>query len=279
MTDTSKLIEAVKAAVAEGEAIITKAQRDYKFAPSADDDDGPRIPFKSARAVRAEALAGPYQSTYDVFTETIPVTIQNIVNYAQAGRSVAAGWGLAKLREDYEKVEPRDMPADEMSWAAFARKRVPLPTEQLNQLLGNLAFSGGRLQCVKCDTLTICRCGCGEPYVNEHRWAESESEPVTKGETKVSIGRPPISEKAMTGAERLRKYRERKRNSAPFASVAEARSSDKIAFMNRIDTAWRLIDVYDGSLPEHLDQDMRELAEATAAKAAALVQQLRERPS
>jgi hypothetical protein len=101
----------------------------------------------------------------------LPEMIGRIVSYERAGRHVAAGMGLARLRQHYETFDPRDLPADEQSWEAFATKHLLLPQMRIAELIGKMVHHGGLLRCTKCGTRSKCECSCGAPYVGEHRWA------------------------------------------------------------------------------------------------------------
>ena len=104
----------------------------------------------------------------------------NLIAYTvtaeRAGRPKAVGVGLARLREHYEAFDARDLLPDEQSWQAFAVKHVPLQPERVAELIGKMVHHGGMLRCTRCGTFTRCACGCGRPYVGEHRWSLSVEE-------------------------------------------------------------------------------------------------------
>ena len=256
--NVDELLETTRAIVADGEAIVEKAQQDF------------------SRAARPITTSG--RVTGSLLGETTASLIQNIISYERNPRQwVPAAMALARLRETYDAFDPRNLAPDEQNWEAFAGKHVPLSPERIAELIGKMVFKGGRLQCLGCGTHTVCRCSCGVPYINEHEWGRRIAPgTVTENVTERRHHGPVPSGKAMTDAERARKYRKRKRNLAQPASNREAKDSYKFAYMNRIDTAWRLIDAYDGVAPEILDDEMCALMEATAAKATALAKQLRE---
>jgi hypothetical protein len=102
---------------------------------------------------------------------TLTEMIGHIVDYERAGRRVAVGLGLTRLRERYEGLDPEDLPPDEQSWEAFVAKHLPLPAERIAELIGKMVHHGGVLHCTKCGTKSKCGCGCGAPYVGDHRWA------------------------------------------------------------------------------------------------------------
>jgi hypothetical protein len=95
--------------------------------------------------------------------------IEHAVEFERAGRHVTAAAALAKLRERHAVLAPNDLAADERSWPDFARKRVPLPPERIDELIGGMVYRGGLLQCTKCGGIAICPCGCGAPYLVERR--------------------------------------------------------------------------------------------------------------
>ena len=102
---------------------------------------------------------------------TLTEMIGHIVDYDRAGRRVAAGLGLTRLRQHYECLDPKDLPLDEQDWEAFAIKHLPLPQMRVAELIGTVVHHGGLLRCTKCGTKSKCECGCGAPYVGEHHWA------------------------------------------------------------------------------------------------------------
>jgi Winged helix-turn-helix DNA-binding len=98
--------------------------------------------------------------------------IEHAVAFERAARPITAAAALAKVRERHAALASTDLAADEQTWADFAHKRVPLPPERIDELIGGMVHRGGLLQCTKCGAGTICACGCGVPYVGEHRaWA------------------------------------------------------------------------------------------------------------
>jgi len=97
--------------------------------------------------------------------------INHIIDYERAGRRVAVGLGLTRLRQHYECLDPEDLPPDEQSWEAFAGKHLPLPQVRIAELIGKMVHHGGLLRCTKCSARTKSECGCGAPYVGEHHWA------------------------------------------------------------------------------------------------------------
>lgn len=98
--------------------------------------------------------------------------IEHAVAFERAGRHVTAAAALAKLRERYAALSPTDLAADELTWPDFARKRIPLPPARIDELIGGMVHRGGLLRCSNCGAGSLCACGCGVPYVGEHRtWA------------------------------------------------------------------------------------------------------------
>lgn len=109
----------------------------------------------------------------------LPV-IEQAVAFERAGRHITAAAALAKVRERYAVLSPTDLAADEQTWPDFARKRVPLPPERIDELIGGMVHRGGLLRCTNCGAGSLCACGCGVPYVGEHRtWAA----PIAKAAT------------------------------------------------------------------------------------------------
>ena len=198
--------------VAEGLAIVKRAQQDGKLTEVAGDGplmQGWRRGERRRRSLLTEGAPAGVPSMLD--------QIHNALAYERAGRSIPAGLTLAVLRNWFESFEPAGLPPDENTWPKFAGKRIPLPPERINQLLGEVARRGGLLRCKHCGTAALCSCPCGAPYLPE-RWAMPVAEavePVTKNVTKnPRRGRPP-KDATMTAAERKRKQREHQRNSAP----------------------------------------------------------------
>jgi hypothetical protein len=106
---------------------------------------------------------------YDTADAWLDDAIAAVVAFERAGRSVVAGAGLARLRERFEG----GLGIDEDSaaaWAQFVTDRIPFPSARVNELLGQMVHRGGLLRCTKCGAAVRCECGCGTPYVGEHRW-------------------------------------------------------------------------------------------------------------
>jgi hypothetical protein len=170
--DVSEILNAARVAAAEGEAIIEKAREDHHLKPS-DDEDGPLMQTWKRRDPTIKA-------TPSAISEMLVNLIGYIVESDRAGRRVGAGAGLVRLREHYDNIDPRDLPGDEQSWGAFAAKHIPLPAARVSELIGAMVVRGGSLRCVRCGTATRCACGCGRPYVSEHRWAMSVEAMLTE---------------------------------------------------------------------------------------------------
>lgn len=161
-SSTAELIAATRKAVLEGESLVGRARSEHGLAHDSD-DDGPRTTAWKQGKAQATIPASPIP--IPSFSEMI----ENIVCFERAGRPIAAALGLTRLREHYAAIDLDELPADERSWSAFTRKRVPLPPERIDELIGRMLHRGGILRCTKCGTGTACACGCGAPYVNEHR--------------------------------------------------------------------------------------------------------------
>lgn len=156
--------------------------------------------------------AFPLQAQVPLEPVESEVLIANIVRWMEMGREIAAASGLVVLRLRFEALDPATLLENERTWDEFVRRRIPVPAEQVNELLGRMVHRGGLLRCTKCGTVTGCSCHCGVAYVGEHPWATPVTEKVTE---KPRRGRP-SSGSALTAAERKRKQRNRQRNpSAP----------------------------------------------------------------
>jgi hypothetical protein len=163
--DVRKILETAHAAVVDGEIIIERAREDHGLNKPLDDDGPPTRAWK-----QRDPSAEPPPSAMNV---TLIEMIGHIVDYENAGRGVAAGLGLTRLRQHYEGFDSADLPPDEQSWEAFAAKHLPLPQIRVAELIGKLVHHGGLLRCTKCGTKSKCECNCGAPYVGEHHWAMS----------------------------------------------------------------------------------------------------------
>ena len=161
--DISEIIDAVRADVAAGESVIERAREDHGFGFDGD-DDGPLTQAWKRRDLTVEA-------TPSMINEMLISLIAYIVEAERKGRPLTVGVGLTRLREHYDGYNPRDLPPDEQTWQAFALKHVPLPAARVIELIGKVRLHGGMLRCTKCGTRSRCECGCGVPYVGEHRWA------------------------------------------------------------------------------------------------------------
>ena len=171
LDEVSEILDAARAAAVEGNAIVERAHVDYRLAQSFYDDSEkiplPTLPYWKRRDPTVEA-------TPSAISEMLINLIAYIVNAERAGRPKVAGLGLARLREHYEAFDAEELPPDEQSWQAFAAKHVPLPPEQVAELIGKMVHHRRTmLRCTKCGTFSRCACGCGRPYVNEHRWSLS----------------------------------------------------------------------------------------------------------
>jgi hypothetical protein len=161
--DISEIIDAVRADVAAGESVIERAREDHGFGFDGD-DDGPLTQAWKRRDLTVEA-------TPSMINEMLASLIGYIVEAERKGRPLTVGVGLTRLREHYDGYNPRDLPPDEQTWQAFALKHVPLPAARVVELIGKVRLHGGMLRCTKCGTRSKAECGCGAPYVGEHRWA------------------------------------------------------------------------------------------------------------
>jgi len=161
--DISEIIDAVRADVAAGESVIERAREDHGIGFDGDDDG----PLTQAWKRRDQSV----KATPSMISEMLASLIGYIVEAERRGRPLTVGVGLTRLREHYDGYNPRDLPADEQTWQAFALKHVPLPAARVVELIGKVRLRGGMLRCTKCGTRSKAECGCGAPYVGEHRWA------------------------------------------------------------------------------------------------------------
>lgn len=165
MKTTDNIAEA-RQAVEVGEQITERARRDFAMSElDGDNDEGPML-----RKWRARNSGIPPRTSPAALVDH--ELINNIIAYLQAGRRISAAMAMVTLRNRYEMLEPFELPADERSWETFATKHVPLPPELVRELLGRAIHSGDRISCVKCGATSKAVCGCGAPYVGEHRWAD-----------------------------------------------------------------------------------------------------------
>jgi hypothetical protein len=171
-----ELLQAVRTDLAAGETIIEKARADFGI-DHALDDDHQKIPLPSLPYWKQNDLV--INATSSAINEMLTNLIEYIVNAERAGRLKVAGVGLARLREHYEGFDTKDLPADEQSWQAFAAKHLPLPPERVTELIGLMVHRGAVLRCTKCGISSKCQCGCGAPYVGDHRFA-MRTEPKAK---------------------------------------------------------------------------------------------------
>ena len=161
-----EIVEAGLRAATDGLDIVKQTQADQQLAER--EDDGPKM---QAWLKRSATSAPPPRSKLS--DELVEMIGHCIVDSERTGRHKTAGVALTRLREHYDNIDPRDLSGDERSWETFATKHVPLPAERVAELIGKMVFSGGMLRCTSCGTFTRCACGCGRPYVGEHRWSMS----------------------------------------------------------------------------------------------------------
>ena len=160
MTVAREIIDAAKKAIAEADALLCKIHEDYARKPD----------LREMKNSPEQAPTPPV----DLLTEGHPSALQmieRIVEFENAGRTVVAALGIAVLRERYEGLNLSNLPADIDTWAKFTAKHVPLPSTRIAELIGKMVHRSGALQCTSCGEQTRCPCGCGTPYVSEHRWA------------------------------------------------------------------------------------------------------------
>lgn len=158
-----EIVEAVRSDVAKGLDIVerTLAEQNIQARP----DEAPDAAWLRPHAESVPVKAG--------LGDEISKLIANILEYERAGRRVSAGAGLVRLREHYDALDRAGLPDDEQTWEAYAAKHVRLAPERVSELAGKMVHHGGMLRCTKCGTGSQSYCGCGRPYVSEHRWGMS----------------------------------------------------------------------------------------------------------
>lgn len=162
-------LNATRKAIEEGDSIVQKARDDYRL-DAPDNADGPKMQnWKQGGFV--ELAPSP-------LNESLVELIKHIVNFDRAGRWISAAMALARLREQYDGFDTRDLPADESSWEGFTAKHVPMPPARIAELIGYMVHSGDLISCQKCSAKSKAVCGCGAPYLSTHRWAMPRCEPM-----------------------------------------------------------------------------------------------------
>src|SRR5262245_40210364 len=164
----AEITAAARKAIAEGDAILDRAHHIFGIERRHNDGDGPlmrawkcgEIPVR--RAARTEAPSTDQPS--------LPEMIRMIAESDRRGRPIVTALGLVKLRERYETLDPDELPEDERDWPAFARKRLPLPVDRINRLIGAMVHRGDILRCSACGSETASPCGCGAAYVSTRPW-------------------------------------------------------------------------------------------------------------
>ena len=104
MTAPRDHIAAARAALAEGEAIIKRANDDYHLSGKSHDDiDGPRM--QDWKQDHPEITAPAWK-----LDDEMANIIRTIINSNHAGRGVIASAALTALRERYGVLDPNDLP-------------------------------------------------------------------------------------------------------------------------------------------------------------------------
>ena len=151
----AELIRETYEAIAKGEDIVVRAHEEF------DRRNGHGVPVRPPPSFSFDGM------------------IASAVASMKAGRKVAAALTLTRLREDHEGLTDI-LPDDERNWGDFVRKRIPLPPQEVDQLIGNMVHKRTTLHCTQCDATAVSACGCGAPYVGNHPWAgTSTAKPVT----------------------------------------------------------------------------------------------------
>jgi hypothetical protein len=162
-----EIIDATKAAIADGEARVQRALDDLPRRK-----EPPPAPPPPPRAAE-EDDGGAVMS--------VDQHIAHIRECAGRNRWATAGFGLIELRKWYEASDPTAFADDERTWPAFIAKRLPsiAPTE-IDRLIGKVQYHGGALQCTRCGAEAVCHCGCGALYAVQHPWAAPPPAPAPK---------------------------------------------------------------------------------------------------
>jgi hypothetical protein len=146
--------DAVRKAVAEGGAIVRGVSESLRK-PRKDRS----LPVRKPPAAPTEDDGPPLLDM-----------VAHIIAAERAGRLVTAALGLARLREVYEGLDP----ATGAGWAEFVHTYLEpaIGLSRINELIGRMVHRGAMLRCSQCEAETRCPCGCGVPYVSQHRWAK-----------------------------------------------------------------------------------------------------------
>jgi hypothetical protein len=159
MSKTSEIVEAARAAIAQGHAHMERAHDELR----PQKEPVPPLP--------------PLAAEEDFLS--VDARVANIRESLRCNRRVAAGSGLVGLRQWYEASDPSAFPAGERTWADFTAQRMPwIEPADIQQLIGRALYRGALLQCTSCGARAACRCGCGAPYAVEHPWAAAAPAPA-----------------------------------------------------------------------------------------------------
>jgi hypothetical protein len=107
-----------------------------------------RTMFKPLEPLKDSFLSEPAELS-------IADLVANVIKMQRAGREIAAGLGLATLRNR--------MPAGD--WPRFLAEHFP-STEAAEKALGRVVYRNGIARCRRCSAEIVCPCGCGAPYVS-----------------------------------------------------------------------------------------------------------------
>lgn len=106
--------------------------------------------------------------------------IASAIAAMKSSRPIAAGLVFIQLRQSFGL---------DRDWREYI-EAVPLELEEVERLIGQVAFRNAMAGCAKCGTQVRCPCQCGAPYRPEKPWAD---EPDTEPETVAT--KPPASPK------------------------------------------------------------------------------------
>jgi hypothetical protein len=140
--------------------------------------------------------------------------IGRIVAAEGRGGLIAAGLGLIALKRRHAQALPGELGEEERTWEDLVGRHFRFSVERAEELMGALLHRGGVMRCTGCGTEQKCLCGCGVAY-----WPERAEKPRDEIVTKSPAGRKAIGDRAMTGAERMRRSRERRKAQAAAAPI------------------------------------------------------------
>lgn len=80
-----------------------------------------------------------------------------------AGRWVTGGLAVIQIKRAFDKIEPRERPADEKTWRAFADKHLAFGFAGADELMTRFdpSYKAGTLRCIRCGAAAKAGCDCG----------------------------------------------------------------------------------------------------------------------